>query len=166
MAASPTVRLLRPPLTPPPRPEVQYQAINDPKTQAGRSPLLGTLADHGAIMRVDRMATGRNESCPCGSGRKYKKCCARLEHSILTPAALILGLLIRIGVTVTITAMINAPEPEAAPGKVWSAEHGHWHDVPSGGARGPNSTPAPQPPGPAPPGKVWSPEHGHWHDAP
>ncbi|MCH8163879.1 MAG: SEC-C domain-containing protein, partial [Proteobacteria bacterium] len=21
------------------------------------------------------MSVGRNEACPCGSGRKYKKCC-------------------------------------------------------------------------------------------
>ena len=26
------------------------------------------------IVRVDK--TGRNEPCPCGSGKKYKKCCA------------------------------------------------------------------------------------------
>ena len=23
---------------------------------------------------------GRNDPCPCGSGKKYKKCCGRLEH--------------------------------------------------------------------------------------
>lgn len=65
------------------------------------------------------------------------------------------------------------------PGKVWSEEHGHWHDAaaPVGGAPiSPAMTPLtpaqqqqntfrkPQPPGPAPEGKVWSPEHGHWHD--
>ena len=53
------------------------------------------------------------------------------------------------------------------PGKVWSPEHGHWHDAPAmstpivpQSSTGPTS----EPPGPAPPGKVWSPEHGHWHD--
>lgn len=55
------------------------------------------------------------------------------------------------------------------PGKVWSAEHGHWHDAPAGSVDG--VTPLSgqgavlsQPPGPAPPGKAWSAEHGHWHD--
>ena len=24
----------------------------------------------------DKPKVGRNEPCPCGSGRKYKKCCA------------------------------------------------------------------------------------------
>jgi nitrate reductase NapE component len=72
-----------------------------------------------------------------------------------------------------------AQPPGPAPaGKVWSAEHGHWHDAagtqtlpavvsPQPAAPQPaTSTPTPQPPGPAPAGKVWSAEHGHWHDLP
>ncbi|MEK6325399.1 MAG: SEC-C metal-binding domain-containing protein [Acidobacteriota bacterium] len=67
------------------------------------------------------------------------------------------------------------PVPE---GKVWSTEHGHWHDAPGSpaasaapgqpGAAQPGALPpgSPQPPGPVPPGKVWSKEHGHWHDKP
>ena len=68
------------------------------------------------------------------------------------------------------------PPPHPAPaGKVWSAEHGHWHDAGSQTttpirvqppAAAAPAAPAPQPPGPAPAGKVWSPEHGHWHDLP
>jgi hypothetical protein len=50
------------------------------------------------------------------------------------------------------------PEGPAPPGKEWSEAHGHWHDI-----GGPTDE---RPPGPAPPGKVWSAEHGHWHDAP
>ncbi|MEE8111496.1 MAG: hypothetical protein V3T54_02065, partial [Acidobacteriota bacterium] len=49
-------------------------------------------------------------------------------------------------------------------GKVWSEEHGHWHDAPVGALN--TRTPGPQPAGPAPEGKVWSEVHGHWHDAP
>jgi hypothetical protein len=109
------------------------------------------------------MAVGRNEACPCGSGRKYKKCCARVERSVLSPAVLVLGLLILIGVSVTILATLNDPVEQPSAGRVWSAEHGHWHDV--AGTRDPGAASIPQPPGPAPPGKVWSPEHGHWHDA-
>lgn len=70
----------------------------------------------------------------------------------------------------------------APPGKVWSAEHGHYHDIPGAAASptiissnelNPIAPPAagsgaltPEPEGPAPAGKVWSPEHGHYHDAP
>lgn len=72
----------------------------------------------------------------------------------------------------------GAPQPPgpAPAGKVWSTEHGHWHDAPGTQALPPTTSqsitpqPAssptftPQPPGPAPEGKVWSTEHGHWHD--
>lgn len=65
------------------------------------------------------------------------------------------------------------PPGPAPAGKVWSAEHGHWHNAPGPGpVTGTNQQTAqqgqliPQPPGPAPAGKVWSAEHGHWHDAP
>ncbi len=71
----------------------------------------------------------------------------------------------------------NKPSPQppgpVPAGKVWSTEHGHWHDVPgSGQVNTTNLQPGqpaqltPQPPGPAPAGKVWSAEHGHWHDIP
>jgi hypothetical protein len=76
----------------------------------------------------------------------------------------------------------SQPPGPAPAGKVWSPEHGHWHDatpaspikVQIDNAPSPNftvnTTPAPPPagapPGAAPPGKVWSAEHGHWHDAP
>jgi hypothetical protein len=77
----------------------------------------------------------------------------------------------------------GSPQPPgpAPAGKVWSTEHGHWHDAaPAGAAPGAAAQPGqaqpaqaqqafkpgPQPPGPVPPGKVWSAEHGHWHDAP
>lgn len=29
--------------------------------------------------------TGRNEPCPCGSGKKFKKCCAQAERIELSP---------------------------------------------------------------------------------
>ena len=41
------------------------------------------VSEHGIYVRgrlvpgSDDGAPGRNEPCPCGSGRKYKKCCAR-----------------------------------------------------------------------------------------
>ena len=84
----------------------------------------------------------------------------------------------------------GTPQPgPAPPGKVWSSDHGHWHDEPGATTANPGvqvspgqtqalqmpalqnpnqaaKPPVQQPPGPAPEGKVWSAEHGHWHDAP
>ena len=31
-------------------------------------------------------AVGRNDPCPCGSGRKFKKCCLRLDAEALNAA--------------------------------------------------------------------------------
>ena len=148
------------------------------------------------------MRVGRNEACPCGSGKKFKSCCAgktQMPKGLLALlAAFVLiaafAFIPRKDDSPTSAASLpapaasrtNRPGPQpgpAPPGKVWSAEHGHWHDIgaqPSSPAASPikieqtsgvplNPTVGrnvPQPAGPVPPGKVWSPEHGHWHDLP
>lgn len=142
------------------------------------------------------MRVGRNEACPCGSGKKFKSCCAgktQLPKGLLALlAAFVLiaafAFIPRGDDSPTSAASLpaapartNKPGPQpgpAPPGKVWSAEHGHWHDInvtPSTPATTPirvdqtSGAPArnvPQPAGPVPAGKVWSPEHGHWHDLP
>ncbi|MHC4336845.1 MAG: SEC-C metal-binding domain-containing protein [Planctomycetota bacterium] len=30
-------------------------------------------------MRLEQPKVGRNAPCPCGSGKKYKKCCGALK---------------------------------------------------------------------------------------
>ena len=37
------------------------------------------LAEEIRRTRMDVAGTGRNDPCPCGSGRKYKKCCGRTD---------------------------------------------------------------------------------------
>lgn len=172
---------------------------------------------------------GRNDLCPCGSGKKMKVC---HPNGYAGPSKNRNVMLIGIGVAVVAIAAVaimsqdstqplqagparpmnapattpvrnaatpatqgaGTPQPgPAPPGKVWSPEHGHWHDDPAAGGAGaananngiqispgqnqqlqipspqganqarPNT---PQPPGPAPEGKVWDVAHGHWHDAP
>jgi hypothetical protein len=154
------------------------------------------------------MQVGRNEPCPCGSGKKYKNCHAGKESENGLPRGLIL-LLIAIAALAALgflpalfdrgekaspkavaAAPLAAPAaqpPGPAPaGKVWSKEHGHWHDANPVSAPSPitiegsngaavsqsgNSVtltePMAQPNQAAasPAGKIWSPEHGHWHDA-
>jgi SEC-C motif len=69
---------------------------------------------------------GRNDACPCGSGRKYKKCCElKRPKSSYT-------LLLAVGGAVLAALVIGfvqfTSERESAPaGRVWSAEHGHYH---------------------------------------
>ncbi|MBI4160980.1 MAG: SEC-C domain-containing protein [Acidobacteria bacterium] len=107
------------------------------------------------------MKVGRNEPCPCGSGKKHKSCCQKKgtrterEWAVLW---VVLGVLLAVGAVAALHQQ-SKQDKQPAPQRVWSEEHGHWHTV------RPNQ-PAPQPPGPPPPGKVWSEEHGHWHDSP
>lgn len=131
--------------------------------------------------------TGRNQPCPCGSGKKYKHCCwgtdaqssSKMRNLYLFIAALVVG-----SIAVFFAMSDDSPPPTttpgyqpvqpgpAPPGKVWDAAHGHWHDAPAATTPttpllptlGDPTKLTPQPTGAAPAGKVWSPEHGHWHD--
>jgi len=71
---------------------------------------------------------GRNDACPCGSGKKFKKCCGLKETKGRgnTTLLVIVGLLMAAGLVVGITSMTSEKDI-ARPGGVWSAEHGHYH---------------------------------------
>ena len=71
---------------------------------------------------------GRNDTCPCGSGKKYKKCCElKLQKSRgNTVLLVIVGLLMAAGVATGISSFMSDKDV-ARPGGVWSAEHGHYH---------------------------------------
>ena len=71
---------------------------------------------------------GRNELCPCGSRKKYKKCCALKQRSNRGNKLmlLIVGLLMAAGVIAGISS-ITSDRPAGNAGQVWSPEHGHWH---------------------------------------
>ncbi len=78
---------------------------------------------------------GRNDRCPCGSGKKYKHCCegkaGRLSAAgWVTIAALVLA------VGVLVYFLVNAAQNDGSgsarrrpcpAGQVWSAQHGHCH---------------------------------------
>ena len=75
---------------------------------------------------------GRNDRCPCGSGKKYKACCARTEarasRSGLIAAIALVVLVLVAGVV--LFQRITAEETEAPvcpEGQTWSVEHGHCH---------------------------------------
>ena len=132
---------------------------------------------------------GRNDPCHCGSGKKLKVC-----HGQSSAKSYQLWTIDGVLVLVLIWFFSSEQEPAitsnnlssnslipqapnklippggAPPGKVWSSEHGHWHDSPSipttASASSGLGEPKQQPPGDVPPGKVWSSEHGHWHDSP
>jgi hypothetical protein len=130
---------------------------------------------------------GRNDPCHCGSGEKTNNCHGKINNkTTILYGMIVIILLIAIWFiffapstqdknSVSTTPFIprspitsTSPQEQAPTGKVWSPEHGHWHDKKPSTSIQPNPTllknPKPQPLGEAPAGKIWSPEHGHWHD--
>lgn len=112
------------------------------------------------------MKVKRNDPCHCGSEKKFKDCHGKAGQSEPWKKMLIYGaiILVLIWFIMDLLSTDKSALNSTPPGKVWSEEHGHYHDINP-------STPVPQqqlniprPEGPAPEGKVWSSEHGHWHD--
>jgi hypothetical protein len=75
------------------------------------------------------MKIGRNDPCPCGSGKKYKNCC--LTKKSATPLSqVLLGILFALIVIGGLIGLFTAMRSDGAPsgaGRVWSEEHQHWH---------------------------------------
>jgi len=74
------------------------------------------------------MTIGRNDPCPCGSGKKYKRCCSEKQQAWSMGTAVLVVVLgfIAVAAIYALWASLVAP-PEASSGQVWSPEHGHYH---------------------------------------
>lgn len=80
-------------------------------------------------------SVNRNARCHCGSGKKFKNC-----HGATVSAPgrkfpvgyVVAGLIVLAALFVVYVNQFggNQQPGQAPPGKVWSAEHGHWHDAP------------------------------------
>jgi len=119
------------------------------------------------------MKIKRNALCHCESKKKFKDCHGKKRDVDPWKKILIyVGVfIILIWFTRDIIFGTSGSLNSAPPGKVWSDEHGHYHDINTNQTPRPNISPnvqrnmnIPQPDGPTPEGKVWSIEHGHWHD--
>ena len=129
------------------------------------------------------MKVGRNEPCHCGSGKKFKQCHDKKDNGNINQLFLIgflsLGfiLLMFFSSSTSIDHPISAnkspqpfnfqgnkltkqPEGKAPPGKVWSPEHGHWHDSPTSILENKRNSSIEK----HNDGKVWNADHGHYHE--
>lgn len=74
---------------------------------------------------------GRNDSCPCGSGLKYKRCCALKARKSSLGSRITLslvGLILLVGAIFMLVSLDDfAGSDSVAQRRVWSEEHGHWH---------------------------------------
>jgi len=57
------------------RPRWEYGPGEPRRIPPGDAPLIITPRDHDRTPYVAQAKVGRNEPCPCGSGKKFKKCC-------------------------------------------------------------------------------------------
>jgi SEC-C motif-containing protein len=72
---------------------------------------------------------GRNDPCPCGSGKKYKRCCEATQRRGQNSRVMVFVVLaiLTVAIGAAITSLGEDASPVAAPGRVWSPEHGHYH---------------------------------------
>ena len=84
----------------------------------------------GNVAQCSGMKPGRNELCPCGSGQKYKRCCGNKHAPFLSGTALVIVVLFVLGAVAAL--LISVTDDSAAPNirRIWSAEHGHYHNAP------------------------------------
>ena len=79
------------------------------------------------------MTVGRNDPCPCGSGKKFKRCCAgkpsRRGIVFSRGLAALLGVLFILAAIGIVAEFNSSDRSSAGPARVWSPEHGHWHDT-------------------------------------
>ena len=92
--------------------------------------------------------SGRNDTCQCGSGKKFKNCHGKtIERSSQT------WVIVAVIFLFLLWFLFFETKPPAE-----ATSYSPAPLIP----KKPNLTSTA--PGPAPPGKVWSVEHGHWHD--
>ena len=76
------------------------------------------------------MKVGRNDPCPCGSGKKYKHCCVAAAQAGMPMRDRVLIALVGLGLAAGVVALVvNLVGYEAPPQRVWSEEHQHWHEL-------------------------------------
>ena len=129
------------------------------------------------------MKIGRNEPCHCGSGKKFKQCHGKKNTGKINQlyfigfSFLVFMLLMFFSSSYSNEhssvankspqpfnlqedKLIKKPEGKAPPGKVWSAEHGHWHDSPTSMPESKENSSIEK----NNDGKVWNADHGHYHE--
>jgi hypothetical protein len=72
---------------------------------------------------------GRNDKCPCGSGRKFKKCCESKTEGRRTSRLLMLA--VGAGLIAAVAAGVASftGETRSSSVRVWDPAHGHYHDA-------------------------------------
>ena len=71
--------------------------------------------------------TGRNDLCPCGSGRKFKKCCASKTES--ARQSRVLMIVVGLAVVSALAVVVSSFRSDSGSVRVWDPAHGHYHNA-------------------------------------
>jgi hypothetical protein len=73
--------------------------------------------------------TGRNDLCPCGSGRKFKKCCESKTASARQSRMLMI--VVGLVVVSALAVVVSSFRSDSGGGsvRVWDPAHGHYHNA-------------------------------------
>ncbi len=71
--------------------------------------------------------TGRNDPCPCGSGKKFKHCCESKKSG--GASSRLIMVVVGGAILVAILAAFSNARGGSGTGSTWSPEHGHYHDA-------------------------------------
>lgn len=74
--------------------------------------------------------TGRNDLCPCGSGKKFKRCHDVKQQGGGASARLMMIAVAGAMILALILGIASLTSSGSATGvRIWSPEHGHYHDA-------------------------------------
>ena len=71
---------------------------------------------------------GRNDNCNCGSGRKYKQCCAGKSDK-MSPSSLVATVITVGAIAIAVVYALTTAQGSGSR-QVWDPDHGHYHTVP------------------------------------
>jgi hypothetical protein len=74
---------------------------------------------------------GRNDLCPCGSGKKYKKCHEASERTSTRQSRvliMVVGAAVAAALVAAVASFTGAGTSGASGTRVWDPAHGHYHN--------------------------------------
>jgi hypothetical protein len=74
------------------------------------------------------MDVGRNDPCPCGSGKKYKRCHLNSNQGMSVQSKILIslgGVILLVCMVLLISSIRNFEG--GSTNRVWSEEHQHYH---------------------------------------
>ena len=98
---------------------------NYPDLHRGQGSWFGRWAKE-VVLVASAGKIGRNDPCPCGSGKKYKQCCQRKTHAISSTAWIAI-VAFAVAALAAFIFSFNTTTPlgdaRCPPGQVWNLGH-------------------------------------------